>query len=57
MDGLSQILVDMPLWAQAPLVVLFAVVMCAVLASLLLRGVDVINAWLTRGYHDPHGQS
>ncbi|MCF4006179.1 hypothetical protein L1O03_03165 [Corynebacterium uropygiale] len=57
MDGLSQFLVDLPLWAQAPLVVLLAVLVCVGVASLLLRVIDIINAWLRRGYHNPHGQS
>ncbi|AZA11895.1 hypothetical protein [Corynebacterium gerontici] len=48
-DAVAQFLTTSPLWLQAPLVIIVAVPMCALLAMLWLRAVDRCGALLARG--------
>ena len=45
LDRISQLLTTSPLWIQSPIVILGSVVVCALLAVLLLRVVDILGAW------------
>ncbi|BAF55174.1 hypothetical protein ACMG4H_10615 [Corynebacterium glutamicum] len=48
LDRISQLLTTSPLWIQSPIVILGSVVVCALLAVLLLRVVDILGAWVQR---------
>lgn len=62
LDRISQLLTTSPLWIQSPIVILGSVVVCALLAVLLLRVVDILGAWVQRigtrqssgKGHEPH---
>ncbi|ANE04526.1 hypothetical protein [Corynebacterium crudilactis] len=47
-DRISQLLTTAPLWIQSPIVIFGSVVICALLAVLLLRVVDILGAWTQR---------
>ncbi|WP_081099582.1 hypothetical protein [Corynebacterium glutamicum] len=48
LDRISQLLTTSPLWIQSPIVILGSVVVCALIAVLLLRVVDILGAWMQR---------
>lgn len=48
LDWISQHVTTAPLWIQSPIVILGSVLVCTVLAVILLRGVDIIGAWVQK---------
>ncbi|BAC19012.1 hypothetical protein HMPREF0290_2240 [Corynebacterium efficiens YS-314] len=48
LDWISQHLTTAPLWIQSPIVILGAVLVCALLAVPLLAAVDFLWAWTVR---------
>ena len=47
LDWISQQLTTAPLWIQSPIVILGAVLVCALMAVPLLRFVDLLGMWVS----------
>lgn len=47
-DSIAQYLTSAPLWLQAPIVILGALILCAVLAVILLRIIDFLSVKVFR---------